>query len=500
VTGNETPPVEPPKAEENPFDVFDLTKEEKEILKSSKGNTGFHCARCREYFPLLPRFIGQVADLDKKFCKPCWNLERGLPQDFKVDYYEDLINMPAEKIDWIVDGWIPSKGVVVIGGKRSSYKTWIALNAAMSIATGKPFLGQYATTKSNVLYINQENPTPVIATRLKQFKDLAVEKEGLGFINFSGFNFNDRRWPQWLDEFIALNCISVVIADPFAGCHDIKEDDAGEMRNLLTNVLGQIANKRGCTFILIHHLRKSIAGGNRSPSDPMDELRGSSELANYPDVVIIVDRPHNAKDKFILKQVKCRHAAEHTADKFSVVFEEDGAPSFVFEGSVEDIVTETEKCMSAIIAWAEDRKESSFTTKEAGDAVEEDGYHKKMVNRALKLGVEKSWLKKVERGTYAITTGAQVKAQTKLEAVLKKEGAPELKKEGIVPEAPRPLAKQVLEWLQANGADVVPQPVEKIVAGVGAPEPDVITALENLERVGSGIRGPSGLWAVRKEK
>ena len=59
------------------------------------------------------------------------------------------ISFPEQK--WIIEGLIPHNSVCVMGGKRSSFKTWVALNLAMSIVAGKKFLDVFETKQSNIV-------------------------------------------------------------------------------------------------------------------------------------------------------------------------------------------------------------------------------------------------------------------------------------------------------------------------------------------------------------
>ena len=543
--------------------VKDTPMEAWNTMENHETKAVFSCPGCTDYTPTLPRYYEYPGDAeearDSKFCMPCIYRKRGLPDDFKVFNYEELVNMPEENIDWVVHDFVPAKGVTILGGKRSSYKTWIALNLALAVASGSKFLGQYDTNKRNVLYINQENPTPVIAARLRQLKELSAKGRDIGFINFSGFNFNKPVWPDWLEKTIEREKIGLIVADPFAGCHDIKEDDAGEMRLLLTNILGRLANKHGCAFILIHHLRKGVAGGGRVQSnDPMDELRGSSELANYPDSVILIDRPHNAKNQFILKQVKCRHAAEHPYERFTVLFGEDGAPEFVYDGVVEDMVAEFERCLNDLVLAFEDGRE--FKRADAVEALT-GKFKERTVIRALKLGLEKAVLKKPERGVYVVVVSSEGKesgephtsgeTQAKLNCSVVPldnlclhgvrhngeeplnsglEGSSDLKRasplaltegscrtsgptESTVVPLCLPLIESVsggttplkrfstrilLEHMLSNNSDVVAVRPEELAAALSVSEPEVLTALDQLSHTGDALQAPGGAWVAKR--
>src|SRR6266550_3146412 len=56
----------------------------------------------------------------------------------------------------IIDGVLDPGGVAVLVGPAKSYKSFFALQLAMSIAAGIPFLGMNITRPHRVLYVNLE--------------------------------------------------------------------------------------------------------------------------------------------------------------------------------------------------------------------------------------------------------------------------------------------------------------------------------------------------------
>ena len=55
-------------------------------------------------------------------------------------------------VSWLVDEWLPDKSITFLVSPPESYKTWILLDLAVSVASGTPFLGRYQ--------INSPGPTP----------------------------------------------------------------------------------------------------------------------------------------------------------------------------------------------------------------------------------------------------------------------------------------------------------------------------------------------------
>jgi len=83
---------------------------------------------------------------------------------FTLHTCEEMMEMP--NADWLVEGYL-SRGVLAeIFGPAKGYKSFIALDWAMSIANGVPWLG-HETTKGDVIYIYGEGSRGAQGKRIK---------------------------------------------------------------------------------------------------------------------------------------------------------------------------------------------------------------------------------------------------------------------------------------------------------------------------------------------
>jgi len=69
---------------------------------------------------------------------------------------DDLLSMDTPDEVWIVDKLIP-QGITLLTGAPRSCKTYIVQDMALAVIQGKPFLGHFETTQSNILIIDEEN-------------------------------------------------------------------------------------------------------------------------------------------------------------------------------------------------------------------------------------------------------------------------------------------------------------------------------------------------------
>ncbi|MFZ5988079.1 MAG: AAA family ATPase [Bacillota bacterium] len=172
---------------------------------------------------------------EKDFCS---SLPRG----------RDLINLDIN-LEWVVDKIIPKKAITVLHGKGGVGKTWISLILANCVSKGIPFMG-LETEKMPVVYVDLENPLPVLVERAR--------KTGVEDVIF-WHSTNNRRPPKlnkpdW-ELYKSLYKNSLIIFDTLRALQDIDENNSQDM----ALIMGRLKELReeGFTIILLHHTPKS---------------------------------------------------------------------------------------------------------------------------------------------------------------------------------------------------------------------------------------------------
>lgn len=190
-----------------------------------------------------------------------------------------MVNIP--KPEWLVEG-IWSRGACgFIAGQPKSYKSWIALDLALSVCTGQHFLGHFPTKAPGpVLYVQEEDGLPILKQRTdkvwpgKQADKMKIDDEGGivweapadmgalidapidGYVG-QGFTLSDGAWQSWLDEAMEVGGYHLVVLDPLmmmAG--DVEENRAQDMTTKIFRPLKQLAQKHKTSICLVHHMRK----------------------------------------------------------------------------------------------------------------------------------------------------------------------------------------------------------------------------------------------------
>lgn len=299
----------------------------------------------------------------------------------EVIWDKDLKNHHEEEKDWIIDRLIPKKSVCILSGKRGTLKTFITLSMAYSIAAGDDFLDKFPTQKGKVVYLDKENGVSIMKTRTSMIKKgLGLQEKDfdVGFICFSQLKIDKMKDMAKLDGVIEKFKPSLLVVDTYRRGISFDENDAGKVSELFVDVLRPLVEKNDLSIILIHHNRKGHGEG-----DEMDEIRGSSDLANYADIIVKLERKGN---NLIFKQLKNRNAPEEKPIQIKTEFGENGTTPYVkmlYEGEFMK-QSKVDKCIEALTIWIAEKELKQFKTKEAKEIAFKGGHKETTFKSALK--------------------------------------------------------------------------------------------------------------------
>ena len=280
-------------------------------------------------------------------------------EDVPIIWEHELRDWEEEEREWIIDRLIPSHSVCILTGKRGTLKTFIALLMSYAIASGESFLDKFSTRKGGVIYLDKENGVHIMKKRTSMIKkglQLNSEKLPIGFICFSQLKIDKLSSVVALEEIIDEFTPSLLIIDTYRRGISFDENDAGKVSELFVDTLRPLVEKNNISILLIHHDRKSGQGYG----DEMDELRGSSDLANYADIILKMERKGGS---LILKQLKNRNAEEEQPIKISSEFVEDSV-KLTYQG---EFIKQTmaDKCVELLTIWIAENDIKQFKTAEA---------------------------------------------------------------------------------------------------------------------------------------
>jgi hypothetical protein len=162
--------------------------------------------------------------------------------------------------EWIVENYIPKSGMVLLCGEAEKGKTWVALDLAIELTRGGKWLGQFATTKSKVLYIDEEKPKAFFKKRLRLLsngKNYLAPKGSLSFSFQKGMKLDRDRGIKLFISLLEKHQPDVVILDAFADFLTGKENDVTDILKIY-DLLKMMRKKYNTTFIVIDHEKQAM--------------------------------------------------------------------------------------------------------------------------------------------------------------------------------------------------------------------------------------------------
>jgi hypothetical protein len=185
---------------------------------------------------------------------------------------------------WLIESLFPWAGVSILGASPKLGKTWIGLDLAVSVASGTPCLGRFATQRqgSALIYLAEDSHQAVKARLLGICRHRNVELATLPVhvITAPTLRLDLERDQRRLEHTVRTFRPALLLLDPFVRLQKINENDAGEVAGVL-GYLRSLQRTYDLAVIIIHHARKNGPSGSSAGSG----LRGSVDFYAFADSV-----------------------------------------------------------------------------------------------------------------------------------------------------------------------------------------------------------------------
>jgi AAA domain-containing protein len=195
---------------------------------------------------------------------------------------------PARR--WLIDSLWPQRGVGTIGGLPKSYKSWMGLDVAISVASGTPCLDTFPVTDpGGVLLYMAEDAAPLVKARLLgicRHRGLALAPLPIGVITAPSVRLDLPPDQRRLAETVRRAAPRLLVLDPFVRLHHINENQAGEVAAIL-GYLRALQRAHDLAVVVVHHARKN--GGATGGLS----LRGSGDFFAWVDTALSLRRRHH---------------------------------------------------------------------------------------------------------------------------------------------------------------------------------------------------------------
>jgi RecA-family ATPase len=219
---------------------------------------------------------------------------------------------------WLVDTLWARSAVGVLGGAPKSCKSWLALDLAVSVATGTPCLDAFDVDHPGpVLLYMAEDAAPVVKARLTglcRTRGLDLASTPIHVITTPVLRLDRGRDQARLRVAVRQLAPRLLVLDPFVRLHRIDENDAGEVSALL-GYLRALQRQHDVAVLVVHHARKNGSTGTQAGLS----LRGSGDFHAWGDSNLYIRRQ---KDTLLLT-IEHRAAAAPDPLRLQLVAGED---------------------------------------------------------------------------------------------------------------------------------------------------------------------------------
>ena len=222
---------------------------------TSKGSKGF-----QSNAEAFEKFVGR----DESVRKP---IDRPRDKLMWLHDYAESVGDPT----WLIPGILPAQGTGMMFGASGSYKSFITLDMALSLAYGRP--GQWGAppVRNDVLFLAGEGPVATAKKRWPAWLEWqgVQEKEAHRIIlkNRVPFYHDSEAWEHVkldLDELGAKP--SLIVIDTLSRLLTGMDENSTKDATMVVGFMEQLAHHYECFVLAIHHTGKDEKKGARGSS------------------------------------------------------------------------------------------------------------------------------------------------------------------------------------------------------------------------------------------
>lgn len=214
---------------------------------------------------------------------------------------------------WMIERIWSDRSHGIIAGEPKGYKSLLATDMAISVASGTKFLGHYDTPISGpVLMVQEENPSWLMQSRIRKIEQahkilgkahadgstLTIEHGAdvhLELLNQSGFDLTDPSHLESLERKVQVVRPVLIVLDPLGEMlGDAEENSNREMRPIL-QWLRHLKVRYSCGVLIVHHYAKQGA----TPRFGGQRVRGASAFHGWVESALYVDKPDPENPHYI---------------------------------------------------------------------------------------------------------------------------------------------------------------------------------------------------------
>jgi hypothetical protein len=205
-------------------------------------------------------------------------------EPFPVRRIDEIQPQDSDKL-WLIDDLWLREGVGLLGAPPKHFKTWLAVEIALSVSTGSPALGCYPVREPGpVLFFGAEDRLPLLRTRFEavaQARGITLDQVPLYLLDVSALRLETREHLGRLEATLEQYRPRLLVLDPLVRIATIDENSAAEVSAVL-GALRQLQRRFQVAVLLVHHTRKA------SGSSATQAFRGSGDFGAWSDSNLII--------------------------------------------------------------------------------------------------------------------------------------------------------------------------------------------------------------------
>ncbi|MEP0848356.1 MAG: bifunctional DNA primase/polymerase [Phycisphaerae bacterium] len=230
-----------------------------------------------------------------------WAQDRGPPAQLVPLTIRELMATHRTLRPPVIHGLLRRGETMNVIAPPKTGKSWLVLALAMAVATGRKWLDTFETVAGEVLIIDNELHAETLAHRIPQVAEclrigMNEIAETISVQSLRG-QLRDIFSMRQYFESIEPGRYALVVLDAFYRFmpRDMDENDNGTMAGIYNHV-DALADRLGCSFVLIHHATK----GNQSGKAVTDVGAGAGSQSRATDTHLVL-RPHEEPGAVVLE-------------------------------------------------------------------------------------------------------------------------------------------------------------------------------------------------------
>jgi hypothetical protein len=243
------------------------------------------------------------------------------PQDdiFPVVRAGDINHEPVSQ-SWLIEDLWTASSVGWVAGSPKSLKSWVALEMAVSVASGSACLGRYQVPRpGRVLVYLAEDSLAAVRERLEALvhrREVSMDDLDVHIVTVSRMRLDLGRDQVRLRKTLRAYAPRLLVLDPLVRLHRADENSSADISALLA-YLRELQRELDLSVLVVHHSRKNGATGSQGQG-----LRGSGDLWAWSDSALYLKR----KSDEVALTIEHRAAPAPAGVTLRLASEEDGPP------------------------------------------------------------------------------------------------------------------------------------------------------------------------------